>query len=225
MYRTIIMISILLVIFSDGMTQEPMTYKYADSLTYSLYDEKNWGELIRKGREAVIDGHDYYYMRMRIGIAYYERHNYGMSSYHFKKALAFNEADPVSLEYLFYSYYLSGRTLQAWTLLSEFNKQDREKISKESRIKKNSLTFETFWSNAGTEEIVSNPEISFSNPEAGNQIATRYFTNNLIYLSHKIGQNASYSHSYTNLIKENYLHFFNGSQSADLPRQRINQNQ
>ena len=171
-----------------GMSQESMTFKYADSLTYRLYLDKNWSELIRTGRDAIETGHDYYYMRMRLGIAYYEMHNYGMSTIHFKKALVFNTSDPVALEYLFYSYYLSGRNYEAWAVVSRLYRENRERILAESGIQKNSLTIETFYSNAATEEIISQSDEYFRNHEAGSQIVTRQFINNASMLLILLGK-------------------------------------
>jgi hypothetical protein len=162
---------------------------------------------------------------MRLGIAYYEMKNYGMSAFHFKKALEFNDADPVATEYLFYSYYLSGRTLQAWAVLPGTDSHNRERIYIESGIKKNSLTLETFYCNPATDYILSNTDYYFSNAEAGSQIVTRFFLNNTIYASHLISSNVAYTHSFTNLIKENHLHYFNGIQAADIPDHRVIQNQ
>ena len=107
----------------NGFSQAQVTFRYADSVTYGLYTERNWSKLIIKGKEAIDEGHDFFYMRMRIGIAYYELKNYAMSAFHFKRALEFNDSDPLALEYLFYSYYLSGRTLQAWASLPETDSQ------------------------------------------------------------------------------------------------------
>jgi hypothetical protein len=224
MFRKIITI----VLFSVAMKlngQMAGGFRYADSLTYSLYTEKRWNDLIKEGNRSLRDGYDYYYMRMRIGIAYYEKHNYIMSSIQFRKALVFNENDQVALEYLFYSYYLSGRTPLSWTLLSSFYSQNRERILKESKIKKNSMTIESFFSNAKTDKILSDPDSWFSNPEPGSQIATKYFINNELYATHVAGKNVTYFHSFTNLVKVNYLHYFDGTNEADLFPQTLIQNQ
>jgi tetratricopeptide (TPR) repeat protein len=182
-------------------------------------------DLIKTGKEAISNGHDYFYMRMRLGIAYYERHNYAQSAKYFSKALEFNAGDQTALDYLFYSYYLSGRYFQAWTILQEMKAEDRNRILKESRIKKNSVTFETYYLNAGTEDIISDPDLNFPNPEGGSQVVTKSFINNAIYLSHLTGKRSSYYHSFTNLIKHNYLHYFDGMVHADLEDQKVVQNQ
>jgi len=224
MFREIITI-VLFFIALKLNGQVTGSFRYADSLTYSLYAEKHWNDLIKEGNLSLREGYDYYYMRMRIGIAYYEKHNYLMSALQFRKALAFNENDQVALEYLFYSYYLSGRTPLSWALMSSFYPQNWERILKESKIKKNSITIESFFSDAGTDKILSDPDTWFSNPEAGSQIATKYFINTELYASHIVGKNVSYFHSFTNLIKDNYLHYYDGTKVTDLLSQRIIQNQ
>ncbi len=224
MFRKIFIV-ILLSIAPNVNGQITKNFRYVDSITYSLYTGKSWNELIREGNRAVSNGHDFYYMRMRIGIAYYEKRNYVMSALHFRKALGFNENDQVALEYLFYSYYLGGRTNQAFALSSSFYPQNLQRILKESGIKKNSITIESFFSDASSGEILSSPDSYFSDSDPGSQIVTRYFINNEVYASHLIGNNTGYLHSYTNLIKDNFLNYFDGSTTARMSPQRIIQNQ
>ena len=224
MFRKIITI-VLFFIALKLNGQVTGSFRYADSLTYSLYAEKHWNDLIKEGNRSVRDGYDYYYMRMRIGIAYYEKHNYVMSAIHFREALEFNANDQIALEYLFYSYYLSGRTPLSWALMPSFNPQYRDRILKESKIKKNNMTIESYLSDSGTDNIISDPDSFFANPEAGSQTATKYFISNEICASHVVGGNVSYFHSFTNLIKDNYLHYYDGTKEADLLSQRIIQNQ
>lgn len=201
------------------------SFKYTDSLTYSLYNEKRWDDLIAAGNSSIRTGLDYYYLRMRIGIAYYENKNYVRSAKHFRKALDFNVDDQVALEYLFYSYYFSGHSSQAQSLLPLFYKQNRERIIKESRLKKNHLTIESFYSDAGTQNIITDPGSYFIDSEPGSQIASLYFINNAIYAFHTIRNNFSYFHSFSNLVKDNYLHYFDGTSSVNLSPQRVIQNQ
>jgi tetratricopeptide (TPR) repeat protein len=221
-----IILYVILIFFSlKVFPQEVMSFRYADSLTFKLYDQKNWSELINTGKKAISNGHDYYYMRMRMGIAYYERHNYSQSAKYFSRALEFNADDKTALEYLFYSYYLSGRYFQAWTVISGMNSSDRERIIKESRIKRNSVTIESYYLNAATEYITSDPELNFTNNQGGSQVVTKYFINNAVYLSHLTGKRSSYYHSFTNLVKHNYLHYSDGALYADLEEQKVVQNQ
>lgn len=217
----IVTAAILLLIFETSYSQEIMTFRQADSITYNLYLQERWGELTEKAREAVKTGYDYYYMRMRLGIALYELHNLGAAEAQFKKALEFSKEDQKALEYLFYCYYLSGRNFQAWSLVNYLTESNRQRILKESKFRNNSVTIESFYGNAETEEITFNPEKYFKNPEAGSQIVTQNFINTQVYLTHISGNKSSYFHSVTSLIKDNYLHYYDGTYYANLTLQRV----
>ena len=205
--------------------QAPGSFRYSDSLTYSLYLNKDWKAVAVKGNEALAAGHDYYYMRMRLGIAYFEKHNYAASAKHFKKALEFNQGDNVAAEYLFYSSFLYGRTMQAWSILAGMLPAEKKRIEAESLIKRNSISAEYFFSDSKSGDIIANPGYYFPNSEPGSQVITRYFINNAIYASHILGKNVIYSHAFTNLIKDNFLYYYDGITVADMQVQRVIQNQ
>ena len=223
MHRIILILILMLSL--NCAAQEVMDFRYADSLTYSLYQQKNWDKLIDAAKEAINAGHDFYYMRMRIGIAYYELRNYALAAKHFRKALDFNSGDNVAIEYLFYTYNLSGRYYQAWSIISLLNSADEKRVADESGLRKNSVTAESFYLNTSVEDITSNPDMNFTNPESGSQVVTKSFINNAIYLSHITGKGSSYFHSFTNLIKHNYLHYYDGTEEVDLSDQQVVQNQ
>ncbi len=94
--------------------------KKTDTLTYALYMKAAWGELIETGENALDEGTDFYYLRMRIGIAYYNEKDYMSAAPHFRKALAFIPNDPAASEYLYWSYIFSGREADARVLASNF---------------------------------------------------------------------------------------------------------
>jgi len=70
--------------------------------TYQLYNEENWYQLTEVGQEAVKNGLDYFYLRIRMGIAYFHLKNYRKAATHLEKALDFNGADASALEYLYF---------------------------------------------------------------------------------------------------------------------------
>ncbi|HUX95357.1 MAG TPA: tetratricopeptide repeat protein [Bacteroidales bacterium] len=224
MQKTVILITGFLIPFILA-GQNPGSFRYSDSITYIHYLNKDWKALTDRGNEALAAGHDYYYMRMRLGIAYFEKHNYAASAKHFKKALEFNQGDNVATEYLFYSSFLYGRSMQAWSILSGMLPAAKKRIEVESRIKRNSITAEYFLSDSKSGDIIANPGYYFSNSEPGSQVITRYFINNAVYASHILGKNVIYSHAFTNLIKDNFLYYYDGITVADMQVQRIIQNQ
>lgn len=224
MQKTIIvLIGFLIPFILKG--QAPGSFRYSDSITYSLYLKKDWKNLVQKGNEALAAGHDYYYMRMRLGIAYFENKNYALSEKHFKRALEFNQGDNFAAEYLFYSSFLYGRTLQAWSLLSGMRPEAKKRIDAESLIKRHSIEGEYFLSDSKSGAIIANPGNYFPNTEPGSQVVTRYYINSAVYASHILGKNVYYSHAFTNLVKDNFLYYFDGSTVATMQVQRVIQNQ
>jgi len=80
-----------------------------DTTMYGYYSRKQWNELIEAGNTYLKYGYDYYYLRMRMGIAHYELKNFIKAADHFTRALEFNEGDPDALTYLYYSYLQLNR--------------------------------------------------------------------------------------------------------------------
>lgn len=115
---------ILLFIFTGlaaGYGQEAVpSFREIDSVSLALYQARDWKALARYQEWAAREGYDYYYLRMRSGIASYERKNYLQAARHFRKALEHNDADPVALEYLFGCFLelnLTAEAAQTWQKL------------------------------------------------------------------------------------------------------------
>ena len=87
MHVRIILVIFLLMVSFRGMADHPPNFKTVDSLSYDLYEKGEWKALIRFGKNAINQGFDYYYLRMRIGIAYYESEKYLLALEHFRKSL------------------------------------------------------------------------------------------------------------------------------------------
>ena len=122
MYRTG-----LILVFSlsslGSFAQSKESFAWYDKLTYELYLNQNWDKLIEQGNKALNAGYDYFYLRMRIGIANYNKGYYRASIPHFSKALSYNNSDPLTLEYLFYAYRFSGRLIDANLLYQKYEDQ------------------------------------------------------------------------------------------------------
>ncbi|NCA87063.1 MAG: hypothetical protein EOM83_16120 [Clostridia bacterium] len=103
----------------------------ADSLTYSLYQQQQWDELIRVGTSAIRQGVDHFYMQMRVGIAWYEKQNYRRAIPFFRQARQLNPIDEAATEYLYYSFLLSGRIADARVILSQLTPAHRQKLGVE----------------------------------------------------------------------------------------------
>lgn len=100
--------------------------------TYSLYFQKKWDELITNGNTVLEEGSDYYYLRLRLGIAYFEMEEYLLAEDHFKSSVEFNSLENLPKEYLYYCYLYTGRTTQARRLAQGFNADLLSKIGLDS---------------------------------------------------------------------------------------------
>ena len=94
----------LLLLVSKTEAQSTMSFKTIDSISYNYYQKQNWDSLIYLKNQ--LDGSEvyYFYLRMRFGIAYFEKNKFNKSTEEFKKALEFNALDSLAKEYLYYSY-------------------------------------------------------------------------------------------------------------------------
>ena len=110
------------------MAQESLNSRLVEEKTYQLFLDKNWGSLIDFGKEALQGNVDYFYLRMRIGIAYYEIQQYRLAEKHFRKALQFNSQDETTQEYYYYSLFFSGQYDEARKLANDFTPDLKKKI-------------------------------------------------------------------------------------------------
>lgn len=87
-----------------------------DSTTYMQYRLANWKQLIKTGKEANKKGITFYYLSYRMGIAYYEQHNFAKAIPYFEKVLETNTLDPFVYNYLYYSYLETSQYRKAEAL-------------------------------------------------------------------------------------------------------------
>lgn len=102
-----------------------------ENKSLQLYQQKNWAELIPFVQQAIKEGNDYFYLRMRIGIAFYEQKNYPKAEEQFKKALSFNSGDATATEYLYYSYLFNGQYVEAKKMSIGFDQALKKKTGTE----------------------------------------------------------------------------------------------
>ncbi|MCC5930542.1 MAG: hypothetical protein JJU28_14945 [Cyclobacteriaceae bacterium] len=175
-----------------------------DSITYALYKNTSWNELIETSKAAFQSGIDYYYLRMRVGIAYYEKKNYASASHQFEKALEFNSADVVAKEYLYYSYLLSAREMAARRLLKTMPVSLYNKVKNSSRSKLRNLSISVskqFPATAGTISEFTPPDI---NGEDGVLVLPNSMVVLQTGLSHYLGASSFLEHNVSFLNRNNF---------------------
>ncbi len=205
MRKLILLISAWFVLLTVVQGQEVMNYTSLDKQTYELYLDKNWKGLVSLGKNGLDNGIDYFYLRMRIGIAYYELGNYRRAIPHFRKALVFNSKDLFANEYLYYSYLFSGRSADAINLSEKFTAKLKKKlgITKVTGIKSFSI-YNTYSYNTNQEKLDDfNIPSEVTTALGWQDIKLNY---NLVQLNfdHMVSSRLSISHGYGYLTKQRY---------------------
>ena len=118
----IIKLILVLIIISTNLISQDITYDSIERSTYKLYKQEKWNELIEKGNLGLKSGIDYYYLRMRLGIAYLEKSNFRMAAGEFENALRFNNNDKIAWQYFGSALKNSNQNNRFLSLSSEVPK-------------------------------------------------------------------------------------------------------
>ena len=224
--RSVILHTALLALFLPALKAQTGTdFNRINSETYRLYTESDWDSLILVGREALRQEVDYYYLRMRIGIAYFNRKNYRTAARHFIRAMELNQGDPVAREYLYYSRLYAGQAEQAGAMRARFQGELATRLPREKGTFLRKAGAEYLYAAADHDHSLSNPDGLFTLP-AGSQPVTLRFSNYNLTLEHGISPGITLAHAYTFLTKTNHLYLNDGAGSYyDLDEQHVFQHQ
>lgn len=129
MHQSIGRLGIVLAFLVISISLKAQTsFKTIDALTYDLYQQANWERLVQVGDSLIDSGTDYYYLRLRMGLAHYFLQEQLLAIPHFKAAYAFNAAEEVAQEHLYYCYFQTGQYGQALKIISETTPFLQEKV-------------------------------------------------------------------------------------------------
>jgi len=210
MYRLIISIGLLLLMASGIKAQEPLNFNEINNETYRLFLAEEWDSVIVLGKTAVKQDVDFYYLRIRMGIAFYSQQKYRQASVHFKNALEFNHADPLSLEYLYYSLLFSGQADRASLVRKEFKGDLALKLPPQKGKFIDRIGAEYLFCKGQTDDLLSDPDLLFSDLPPGVQHITRNYSNASLSLSNSIVPGFRLKHAYTYLTKTSYQYYNDG---------------
>ena len=127
-----------------GFSQNSLNYAQIDTLSYNAYLNKDWNEVKSIGKKSIKQDIDYFFLRMRLGIAYYEQENYRKAAQHFDKALEYNPDDSLATEYLFYANKFANLDMQASLSLTKSHFKNKNKFSDQQFWVKNIYAFYGF---------------------------------------------------------------------------------
>ncbi len=156
---------------ASSFSQDEFSSSYVDVKSYQLYEAKDWDALILLTDSALEKGIDYYYLRMRIGIALYEQKKYLIAKNHFEKAIEFNSFEDLPKEYLFYCYFFTDHFEESRTLARTFSPDLKKKLYKNWRA------VDLFSGEGGTKMTTSSevPNAQYFQASLGHFIANRVY--------------------------------------------------
>ena len=133
-------------------------YQSYNNRVQKYFEDEKWEKVIEIGEKAIAKGTDYFQLRYKMGIAYYEMNNYFASAKQFEKALEFNSAHPFALEYLYFSYLFSERQDDALLLSKTFSKSLRKKLKVKAQKDFEFIYVENNYKRSNEQDTVSNLE-------------------------------------------------------------------
>ena len=225
MYRLIISIGLTFIVFTGIGAQEQMNFNEINTETYRLFLAGEWDSVIVVGKKALKQDIDYYYLRLRMGIALYNQTKYRQSEKHFQHALEFNQADPLALEYLYYAMLFSGQAEQANMVREEFRGKLALRLPPVKGQAVDQFGVEFLYNKALNDEILSDPDALFADLPPGVQYITRDFFNTSISLGNSITPGIRLDHKFTYLSKNNFYYYNDGLYRLQLDPQHVKQYQ
>jgi len=189
-------------------SQTKPDFKTVDSLTYRLYLEKKWDSLVIIGKMALRNDFDYYYLRARLGIAYFEKKEYITAISHLTKARKFNSGDPLLTEYLYYALIYSNRKEDALILRPFLTEEAKKKTSLSNGILQEShlefgYTFSSDQSPDNLNNLAGNDSLYGEQDLYGNNIYGNLGLK--LRISRRIG--LQFSYNYLNFSKTKYFQY------------------
>jgi tetratricopeptide (TPR) repeat protein len=109
--------------------QQGINLLSVDKQTYEAWLKQDWDKLILLSTDALHAGIDFYYLRVRLGIAYYAKGNYHAALPHFEEAYRQNQQEDFLKESLYYTYVYTDRWGEANTLSATFSPTLKQKTN------------------------------------------------------------------------------------------------
>jgi len=223
MFKLSLTYILLLFVFHTTIAQESINLLSIDKNTYELYQRKDWKGLILLAKSGIKKNIDFFYLRMRLGIAYYEQGKYRQAIPHFQKALDFNSKDIFAQEYLYFSYLFSGRKSDAGNLISKFPKSliDKLKIETKQGISGMSVFNTYIWNTDPVSADSYSPGVDTS----GWQNITKNFNLFNFNIEHQISNRLTFFYGYSFLSKSRFHYSQYENVDYLIPNDIFNQHQ
>ena len=131
-----------------AFSQNEITYVYADSVTYRMYSEKDWDDLIKLGKRYLKHNESFYYLDLRMGYAYLMKRKYFRAVKFFEDAYKVNPDNEFLRVNLYFSYLGAGLVYSAYNLAKKIPNAEKQKYGiNDSFVKDVSFEYSSFPNN------------------------------------------------------------------------------
>ena len=113
MEKKIGLIFCFLFVFNAKAQINTVTFKEVDSTSYALFLKQDWKTLISYGKNAKKEGINFYYLKVRMGIAYFKDGKMLTAMKYLEEAYELNQYDVVVQDYLYWTYRYTGMFLES----------------------------------------------------------------------------------------------------------------
>ncbi len=205
--QTGLLIVVLIFMHFSVRGQAFTSLEQADSITYNLYLQEQWKVLTKSGSNAIKEGIDFYYLRVRMGVAYFKLGNYQKAIIHLEKALTDNPSEAFVMEYLFYARLYAGRRAEALYGAGNFTEALKQSTGTVHLkwVRQIDVVYNQNFADNGS--AIDNFKTSgIPADEEGAQFISdghQYF---YVGLKHELGKAFSYYHAYTGLSKDHFVY-------------------
>jgi len=107
-------------------SQQEYDFRQVDSITYNAYLTAEWDKVLSTGKKALKGGIDYYYLRQRMGIAYFSKRKYRAAAKQFEAAAKHDLDNAYTQNYLYFSLLYSGQYPEAYYYSGSLSENMRE---------------------------------------------------------------------------------------------------
>ena len=163
MRRINFFIFVFSLISSVAISQDTISFSNIETKTYGFTINQEWDSVIHYSKLGIANNIDYFYLRLRLGEAYYYKQKYSEAIYHFNNALKKNSSDITAQEFLYYSYLSYGCESDARALGAHMSDEAKKEVHLKKNICLNYVYLETGPSQ--TDNIKNNANINFADPE------------------------------------------------------------
>ncbi len=225
MHRLIISIWLALFAVPWITAQEQLDFNTINNETYRLVLAQQWDSVVSMGYVALDRDIDYFYLRLRLGIAFYHQKNYRKAAGHFSRALKFSPGDPLALEYLYYSRLFAGQHEQADLLRKQFKGELATRLSPNKGKFADRIGGNYLYCAGKTGDYLEDSDLLSSERPEGVRYVTKYFSNASFSLSQSIIPGISLHHAFNYLSKYNHLYYDDLWNQLQLSHQHVRQYQ